>query len=252
MDIQISIITITFNAQKALESTLESVFIQEFQNYEHIIIDGYSSDKTLEVIEKYKRNNLKFLSEKDFGISDAFNKGLKIASGKYICFLNAGDIFINNTILEQISLKLTESIVTFALDKSNSKFHKNYLDVTQQTDIRKRTLINHQVTFVHKSIFDRFGGFNISYKIRMDYDFFLRTLPHTKIIFHNIAIIKYNAGTSGATSNQFRYECEGIIAEYLNLKKSNLYLMRLLYKPLKRFVFEFIKMYLKKIYITFF
>ncbi len=248
MDIQISIITITFNAQIALESTLKSVFIQEFQNYEHIIIDGKSSDKTLEVIEKYKRNNLKILSEKDFGISDAFNKGLKIASGNYICFLNAGDIFVNSTILQQISQKLTEKMVTFALDKSNSKFHKKYADVTQHLDIKKRTLINHQVTFVHKSIFDRFGAFNISYKIRMDYDFFLRTLPHTKIIFHNIAIIKYDAGTSGATFNQIRYECEGIIAEYLNLKKSNLYLIKLLYRPIIRFSFEFTKLISKKIY----
>lgn len=232
---QISIITITFNAAESLHKTLKNVLEQDFLDYEHIIIDGKSTDSSLQIINNFVRSNLKYISEKDFGIAEAFNKGLKLAQGKYICFLNAGDVFSSSNTLSTISTNLDSEIVTFALDKSSSKFFKNYPDVTKHIDIRKRALINHQVTFVKKDIFDRFGVFNISYKIRMDYDFFLRVLPHTNLKFCNIPIIKYDAGTSGAIKNQFRYECEGVVSEYLNFKKSELYLIKLIFSPIIRF-----------------
>lgn len=248
---QISIITITYNAAESLHKTLKNVFEQDFLDYEHIIIDGKSTDNSLQIINNFVRPNLKYISEKDYGIADAFNKGLKLAKGKYICFLNAGDVFSSSNTLSTISPNLDSEIVTFALDKSASKFFKTYPDVTKDIDIRKRALINHQVTFVKKEIFECLGGFNICYKIRMDYDFFFRVLPHSDLKFCNIPIIKYDAGTSGTVKNQYRYECEGIIIEYLNLNKNPFYLLKLLYMPMFRYTKVLILTTLKKLLLNF-
>ena len=105
-----SIITVTFNAQNTIKRTLESAAQQTFRNFQHIIIDGASKDNTLLLAEKYKNENndidVKILSEPDKGIYDAMNKGIKMADGKYLCFLNAGDKFHNKDVLKILALTI--------------------------------------------------------------------------------------------------------------------------------------------------
>ena len=86
-----SIITVTYNAEKALEETIQSIISQTYKDIEYIIVDGGSKDRTLSIIEKYKSHIAKVVSEPDKGLYDAMNKGLKMATGDYVCFLNAGD-----------------------------------------------------------------------------------------------------------------------------------------------------------------
>ena len=86
-----SIITVTFNAGATLEDTIQSVITQSYRNLEYIIIDGGSKDRTLDIIERYRTHIHAVVSEPDKGLYDAMNKGLKLATGDYICFLNAGD-----------------------------------------------------------------------------------------------------------------------------------------------------------------
>ena len=94
---KISIITICFNSEKTIFKTLESVKKQSFSNIEHIIIDGASNDKTLEICKEYS-NSIKIISEQDNGVYDAFNKGLKLARGEVIAFLNADDYYLDGTL----------------------------------------------------------------------------------------------------------------------------------------------------------
>ena len=89
---KISVITVCYNASTTIQETIESVLGQDYSDYEYIIIDGKSSDNTLEVINTYKSNAIKLISEPDSGVYDAMNKGLKIASGDWIYYLNAGDV----------------------------------------------------------------------------------------------------------------------------------------------------------------
>ena len=101
----ISIITATLNSGTSLEKTILSVLNQSYENVEHIIIDGGSKDNTLEILEKYKNNyKVRWISEPDKGISDAFNKGLRIAKGEYINFQGAGDCFSDNDAIENIQV----------------------------------------------------------------------------------------------------------------------------------------------------
>ena len=90
----VSIITVSYNSERFIEHNILSVLKQDYPNIEHIIIDGNSSDKTVEIIEKY--NKIKYISESDNGITDAYNKGIKLSSGSIISFLNSDDVFYDN------------------------------------------------------------------------------------------------------------------------------------------------------------
>ena len=98
----ISIITITFNAQETLKPTMESVCSQSFRDYEHIIVDGASKDDTLKIARSYE--GVRILSEPDRGLYDAMNKGLHLAKGEYVIFLNSGDTFHSEDTLEKYAL----------------------------------------------------------------------------------------------------------------------------------------------------
>ena len=103
-----SIITVTYNAGKVLEDTIQSVISQTYRNVEYIIVDGNSKDNTLEIIGKYPKHVSKMVSEPDKGLYDAMNKGIRMATGDYLCFLNAGDKFHEKETLQQIAETLKD------------------------------------------------------------------------------------------------------------------------------------------------
>lgn len=97
-----SIITVTYNAEAVLEDTIQSVIAQTYHHIEYIVIDGASKDNTLAILKKYERRITKLVSEPDKGLYDAMNKGIALATGDYLCFLNAGDSFHEDNTLQQI------------------------------------------------------------------------------------------------------------------------------------------------------
>lgn len=109
---KISIITVTYNSEKTLKDTLESVLKQTYKDYEHIIVDGLSKDNTIEIVKEYeKRYNgkLRYISEKDTGLYDAMNKGIKMATGDIIGILNSDDIYAHENVLQEIAKKFKET-----------------------------------------------------------------------------------------------------------------------------------------------
>lgn len=103
-----SIITVTYNAEKVLEETIQSVITQTYRNVEYIIVDGASKDNTLKIIEKYQGYISLMVSEPDKGLYDAMNKGIQMATGDYLCFLNAGDKLHENNTLQRIAETLND------------------------------------------------------------------------------------------------------------------------------------------------
>ena len=103
-----SIITIVYNSENVLEGTICSVITQTYQNFEYIVVDGASKDKTINIIDKYADKITKKISEPDNGLYDAMNKGMKMATGEFLIFLNAGDTFYNKAVLENISAQITD------------------------------------------------------------------------------------------------------------------------------------------------
>ena len=101
---KICIITVTFNSSKTIQDTLDSIYEQDYENFHHIVIDGKSSDNTLEIVKSHKNKNLTIISEPDNGIYDAMNKGLLNINGEIVGFLNSDDMYANNNVLSNIAL----------------------------------------------------------------------------------------------------------------------------------------------------
>ena len=106
---KLSVITVTYNAEKTLERTLKSVQKQLYSYIEHIVVDGKSKDRTISLIQKYENPRLKWISEPDNGLYDAMNKAATMASGDYLCFLNAGDTFFASDTVEKIFNSISET-----------------------------------------------------------------------------------------------------------------------------------------------
>lgn len=122
----ISIITVTYNSERFLEDCIKSVVSQTYKNYEHIIIDGGSTDKTIDIIKKYSNHISYWVSEKDQGPPDAYNKGVKVAKGDLINFLNSDDLYTKNTLLE-VARKFNENNTSNTFDMITCGIRLDYL-----------------------------------------------------------------------------------------------------------------------------
>ena len=178
---KISIITPTFNSGKTIEKNVQSILNQNYKNFEQIVIDNLSDDDTLKKIDLAYKNagnvgNIKILSEKDNGIAEAFNKGIKIASGEIIGILNGDDQYYDETVLEKV--------VNCFNDKSVLFVHGNifFEDPVYGSNIRKPLLCsikkampyNHPTMFFRKEVYAQHGLFDSSYKLAMDFEFICR------------------------------------------------------------------------------
>jgi len=203
----ISIITPTFNSEKDVEKCIQSIINQSYKNFEHIIIDNISSDKTLDKIKNiYSSNkllsNLRIISEKDCGISDAFNKGITAASGDIIGILNSDDFYFSNDIFEKIissfinpKILFVHGNILFQDDLYGTNIRKPLL-----CDIRKAMPYNHPTMFLKREIYNKIGLFNTRYKFAMDFDLVCRmekeikNLNDISVYFGNDSIVVMNAG----------------------------------------------------------
>ena len=174
----VSIITIALNSEKYLEQTILSVLNQTYDNITHIIIDGGSTDGTLDIIHKYESRLAYWVSEKDEGISDAFNKGIRDSSGQIIGIINSGDILLPGTI---------DRVVSFFAENPRAEVIHGDVLLYENDIVIKRikpaarwwlpwrlVLFNHPATFVRREVYERYGVFSKNYKIAMDVEIYLR------------------------------------------------------------------------------
>ena len=173
---KISIITITLNSERYLEQTITSVTNQSYRNIEYIIIDGGSTDRTLDIIRKYDNKIDRCISEPDDGIADAMNKGVSLSTGDYILFLHSDDYLLNSKVLEHAApfLRKPYDIAMFSivLENNGKKSLAAPRGLNWWTNFK--TGIFHQSAFCSKELFRKIGPFDTKFHIVMDYDFFLR------------------------------------------------------------------------------
>lgn len=212
----ISIITINFNNQEGLQKTIDSVLKQtKFDKIEYIVIDGGSTDGSYGILKSLPKN-IKWISEKDNGISDAFNKGLKFATGNFILFLNSGDYFINNCIIERILPILENSpvdMVSFKVQVSKDI----YIPSSDNKNVIYKTCTEpHQGTFVSRELYKKIGFYSEEYKIRMDYQFFARCRNYGATFkYVDKVIVKYEeGGVSMKKENRIRFWKEGMSVKF--------------------------------------
>lgn len=175
----ISIITITYNAGRQILPTLESVASQSYRNYEHIIIDGASTDDTLTIARQYE--DLRILSEKDRGLYDAMNKGIALARGRYLLFLNAGDAFHSDKILAAYAehARRGDDIIyadTVIVDEARHIIGKRHLTAPQSLTFKsfaKGMLVCHQAFMVRKELAP---AYDEQYRFSADYDWTVKCI----------------------------------------------------------------------------
>jgi glycosyltransferase involved in cell wall biosynthesis len=198
---RISIITVVFNEANLIENTLLSVFNQEYDNYEYIVIDGNSTDGTVQILEKYKHRFSTYISEPDKGLYDAMNKGIKHVKGEYVLFLNAGDLFYNSNILMYIAdmaKKHNPDIIygdTVLIDEDGAEKNLRRLRPPKNLNwkqLKYGMLICHQSFFIKSAIIDYY---DLNYKYVADYDWMIRMLQRSrKNINGQIIISKFLIG----------------------------------------------------------
>jgi glycosyltransferase involved in cell wall biosynthesis len=169
----ISIITIVFNGEKHLEQTILSVLNQSYPNVQYIIIDGGSRDNSLNIIKKYEQNLHFWISEKDKGISDAFNKGIAHATGDIIGIINADDWYEPET-FSRVAEHMGDADVCFGDVQFWKDGHKEFIQKGNLELLHREITIIHPTVFVRKRMYDQYGGFDLQYRCAMDYDLLLK------------------------------------------------------------------------------
>ena len=203
MEPKISIITVNFNNKLGLAYTINSVLNQTYKNFEFIIIDGGSTDGSKDIIDLYQEKITYSVSETDNGVYSAMNKGIKIAKGEFLLFLNSGDLLANATVLENVENQLNCSFGIIYGDanylETKNNIIRNYPDELSFNFFLKHNL-SHQSTFIRRSLFNEFFFYNEDYKIVSDWEFFIYTICIENVSYKHINLVICNYDTTGVSS----------------------------------------------------
>jgi len=216
----VTIITVCLNSEKHIRDTIESVLNQTYKNIEYIIVDGQSSDSTLDIIKEYEpkfAGHMKWISEPDKGIYDAMNKGILKASGEIIGILNSDDWYEHDAIEEVIKLyekiKMSEVIICANmlkwLDEDKKIYSFRGVRLINNIDLKNRKKLftdfenSHPSTFVSSCVYKKIGLFDTKYKIVADIQFMRRAIINN-IIFKNLNKVTTNMRTGGISNKMLK------------------------------------------------
>jgi glycosyltransferase involved in cell wall biosynthesis len=201
----ISIITIVFNGEKHLEQTILSVLEQTYTHIQYIVIDGGSTDQSLNIIRKYEKNIYFWTSEKDRGISDAFNKGIARATGDIVGIINADDWYESNA-LERVAGEMHDADICFGDIQLWKNDKREFIQKGNLKLLSKEMTINHPTVFVKRKLYETYGGFDLQYHCAMDYDFMLR-LKIKKCRFKYLPFTLANMRWGGFIDKSWKIGC---------------------------------------------
>lgn len=233
---KISIITINYNNKPGLEKTLSSVCNQTHKDFEYIIIDGGSSDGSVDVLTKYKSQISYFVSEHDHGVYHAMNKGIRVATGDFLIFMNSGDVFYNHSTIDSIisQLKHTDFILYGdVLVKNESTAYKNIQIHPEKLSFKYfyQQTICQQACVFKKELFDDVFYFNENYKIVSDWEFLIVAIFINKVPYRKIPLVLAVFDAEGISSNEdmraiASKEREEVLEHYFPLFKEDYKLLQ--------------------------
>lgn len=245
---KISIITATFNSEKTIRDTLESVKCQEYNNVEHLVIDGLSTDKTLNIVQQYP-NISRVISGKDNGIYDAMNKGLQMATGEVIGILNSDDIYIDESVVKDVVEIFQNDEVDgcyadlqYVDEKDTSKLMRHW----KSGHYKKNSFLYgwmppHPTLFLRRRVYDKVGFFNLALKTAADYELMLRIFVRHRFNIQYLPRVIVKMRTGGASNASLMRRIYANKEDRLAWKINNLkpYFFTLYLKPIRK-IFQFI------------
>jgi glycosyltransferase len=227
---KISIITVTYNSVETLEYAIQSVLNQTYPHIEYIIVDGGSNDGTIALLEKYSAQISKWISERDNGIYDAMNKGIDLATGDYIGFLNSDDILASNDVISTLVNRASDTNadvlygdLEYTLKNDPSKVVRYWESCEYiSTKLKKGWMPPHPTVYVSKTMFEQVGKFDLSFKISSDYEFILRLFSHPglKATYLNQLMVKMRIG--GQSNRSIKNIVQKSVEDYRALQKNRI------------------------------
>ena len=231
---RVTVVTVTYNAEDYLENTILSIINQSYQNIEYIVVDGSSTDGTLDIVKKYGDEIDTWISEEDSGIYDAMNKAIDLANGEWIIFMNAGDSFYNDDVIQDVFEGVPEDVEL--VYGHHAWKHKGRISTiyTRPLDVMWQ-----HISFSHQSLFSRTSlmkkkKFDLSYKIVSDYEFYFSQYMQGRCFFNSDVIISAvsGGGLSDVSFVRRTYERWTVVKKYKKGLVVHKYYFKLLYRHL--------------------
>ena len=240
---KVSILTVTYNSSETLEDCFRSIHNQGHPHIEHIIIDGGSTDGTVEIVKKHNDKIARWISEPDRGLYDAMNKGIKAADGDIIGILNSDDIYADNSVIENVARTITENNVdscygdlVYVERKDTAKIKRQWkAGGYEKEKFKKGWMPPHPTFFCKKSVYEKLGLLNLDFPLAADYELMLRFLYKHRVSTAYIpkVLVKMR---NGGTSRSGLYTVKAIRENYKAWKINGLNpsLLTFLLKPLSK------------------
>ena len=225
-NICVSIITVCFNSEKTIERTIKSVLEQTYKKLEYIIVDGKSTDKTLEIVEKYRplfKGRMKVISEPDQGIYDAMNKGICNASGELIGIINSDDYYETDTVENVVAAMKDEDYqILYGMLRVIKENEDTRVIVMPKHENLENEMLAHPTCFVTKKVYSDFGMYDIKYRSCADHDFMLRMRKHSEVVFIPVykLLANFTEGTGMSAQESSILEALGMLAEHGIISKT--------------------------------
>lgn len=253
----VSIITVCFNSEKTIAKTLDSVLSQIYTNIEYILVDGKSTDKTIDIIKQYEplfiAKNIKYrwVSESDHGLYDAMNKGIDMVTGEWVGIINSDDYYAGLNVIDNVVNKINQNPDVSALyadlhyvsQDSNAKIIRNW----KSGDFNKRKfyfgwMIPHPTLFLKRDVYKQVGKFNLSLKLAADYELILRVFLKNNISVVYLPMTTVKMVIGGVSNQSFKNRVIANYEDRLAWRINGLkpYWFTLFLKPLRKLVQFFI------------
>jgi glycosyltransferase involved in cell wall biosynthesis len=221
IDLKVSIITVCYNSSGTISETIASIASQEYDNREHIIVDGASKDKTMDIV-KHAPSVTCYISEPDKGIYDAMNKGIKLATGDIIGLLNADDLYADDTVLAQVATAFQDSTVqacyadlVYVDKKDTSRVIRYWKSQPFCAGLfQKGWMPAHPTFFVRRDVYEQWGDFNLNFPRQADFELTMRFLEIHQIKSVYIPKIWVRMRTGGASNNSIKGIVKGNLEAY--------------------------------------
>ena len=210
---KVSIITATYNSAKNIQRTIDSIASQDYADIEHIIVDGNSTDNTLEIVKSNKEKISKYISEKDNGIYDALNKGVKMATGDVIGFLNSDDVFTNIHVISRVvncfNVKKSDVVYGNLVYQSKDEINKKTIrywrsNVFSPGCLKYGWMPPHPTLYCKREVYEKWGLYNDQFKIAADYDFILRVFKQPTVMKAFLPTVMVNMDMGGVSNRSIK------------------------------------------------